>query len=54
MNEDKWPSVASIVSRIMDLHGQQMEMIELLIKTLMDEDNNGSQMETNKAVLERV
>jgi hypothetical protein len=54
MNDKKWAIVSSITSHIHTLQAQQMEMIQLLIKTLTDEDDDGSKMETDKAVLERV
>lgn len=53
MNENKWPRVSSIVSMILETQKKQMELIEILITTLTDEDDDGSKMEANEKVLER-
>jgi len=55
MNENKWAKVSSIMSLINEAQARQQELIEILVKTLTDEDkDNESTMETDKALLERL
>jgi hypothetical protein len=53
MSDKKWARVMSTVSMLMDLHQQQMEVVEDLVHFLMDEDGQNA-TETNESVLERL
>ncbi len=55
INDQKWCKVASILSMFMDCEKQQMQLMEELINTLMDEGkNHAAKMATNEEILERV